>query len=98
MGRLRRRKSCRRLRSAMKKKAQSRNLQRVRPQKNPPRRNKSVKARANGAAAAAVEEAEETVLRIAAPTTRQPAIMATVKNRWKPHRKSMKNRSRKAAR
>src|SRR5438270_6966218 len=75
MGQLRRRKLCRRSRSAMKKmKARSTNQQKVRPLKKALRRSRNGKARASGAAAAAVEEAGVTVLLIVAHKIRQPEI------------------------
>jgi hypothetical protein len=58
-----------------------------------------VKARANGADAAAAEEAEEkeeTVLPIAAQMIRQPAIAQSEKSRPKQRRKSRANHGRKA--
>ena len=77
-GRLRRRKSCRRLRSAMKKmKAQSRNPPRAHRRKKALRKSRSAKARANGADAAAAEEADVIVSMIAAQMTRQPEIVAS---------------------
>src|SRR6478735_7569820 len=96
MGRLRRRKSCRRLPSAMKKKTQSRSPLRVRPQKKALRKSRSGKARANGADGVVVEEADVTVLRIAVEMSRQPAIAASVKSRRKQQRKSAAKRNRRA--
>src|SRR5579864_2825588 len=79
-GRLRRRKSCRRLRSATKKMARSRNQPRVRPKKKALRKSRSVKGRASGADAVAAEEADAIVLMIVAHKIRQPSIMASRRN------------------
>src|SRR4051812_16443453 len=82
MGRLRRRKSCRRSRSAMKKmKARSTNRLRARPLKKALRRSRNGKARASGADAAAVEEADVTVLLTVAHKIRQPEIAANRRSR-----------------
>src|SRR5579864_2054065 len=96
-GRLRRRKSCRQSRSATKRMAQSRNPPKVRQKKRVLHRSRSVKARASGAAAVVAEEADATVLLIAAHKIRQPAIVASRKSHWKRHQKSTTNRNRKAA-
>ena len=63
------------------------------------RKSRNVKARANGADAAAAEEAEETeetALPIAAQMIRPQAIAESEKSRWKQRRKSMANHVRKA--
>src|SRR6266571_5467167 len=80
----------------MKRMSRGRNPLRPRLPKTARRKSRNVKARANGADAAAVEEAEETALPIAARTIRQPAIAESAKSRRKQRRKIVANHGRKA--
>src|SRR5579859_6029949 len=79
-GRLRHRKSCRPSQSATKRMKQGRSPLKVRQKKKALRKSRSGKGRANGAAAAAVEEADAIVLLIVAQLTRQPATVASRRN------------------
>src|SRR5207344_776228 len=60
------------------------------------RKTRNVKARANGADAAAAEEAEETAFPIAAQTIKPQALAESEKSRRKQRLKSMANHGRKA--
>src|SRR5438309_122133 len=80
----------------MKRMSRGRNPRRARPRKMEHRKSRNVKARANGVGAAAVEEAEETALLIAAQTIRHPAIAESAKSRRKQRRKSTANHGLKA--
>src|SRR5438270_5952185 len=80
----------------MKRTNRGRNPLRLRLRKTARRKSRNVKARANGADAAVVEEAAGTALPIAARTIRQPPIAESEKSRRKQRRKSMANHGLKA--